>query len=394
MSDIKVIYLVDQELTQRDVMRYGIYEFSHEGVELEVWDCFGIINNKPSDLEFHSIENIKVVAVNDSHDISCNIKKNRKNFFIDLLLRPMAVPLFMGIKSNGGRIVRHKGVQPFSNWKPSFFQRIRFFFVKYKNSKNKLYVIKKIVNRILRLRFDLGVSVDKTSELVDVWMCAGRISADNIVFGKDSHILWTHHYDYDVYLLHGKEADDKGYVLYLDNADFYHPDINLLDYKPQLSFDRFSKSIGKFLSHLSNELNYRVIVAGHPRVKYEHLSKIYSSFEVIQNKTAELVKNSSLVVAMDSTAINYAVLWNKPLIIITTAECQSNNFYNISAIEQALNVQSVNIDHKYDSINFKEYSELSKKCYSVYIDRFIKKNGGTKKTRWNILLDYLNGVSC
>ena len=72
-------------------------------------------------------------------------------------------------------------------------------------------------------------------------------------------------------------------------------------------------------------------------------------------------------------AINYAVLWNKPLIFIMTKEIQKNYFYKMAGIECLFKVKSINIDEDFSRIKLSSHAEISKKSYHDYMNTFYKK---------------------
>ena len=53
-------------------------------------------------------------------------------------------------------------------------------------------------------------------------------------------------------------------------------------------------------------------------------------YEIIYNQTANLIKNSSLVVGHNSTAVSLVVLFKKPYTCITTDELMKNPYFYFS----------------------------------------------------------------
>ena len=56
----------------------------------------------------------------------------------------------------------------------------------------------------------------------------------------------------------------------------------------------------------------------------ENRSKKYS-FPIIRDKTFELIKQASVVVSHDSTALTCAIIMRKPIIMVTTEELYNSN---------------------------------------------------------------------
>lgn len=388
---MKLVFLIDRSLDARYCIRYGFGELIDSQVNLEIWDCAPLISQPSSLLDAQESIKQRVKRLQSRDDVM-ELVSGADVFCVDVLSSNQLEFVVKTIREYGGKIVRHKGVIPFSAWKPTLIERIRYVLVKFRSSKNKLLSLQKILHRLVGLKLDASLSVDRTSRNVDIWMCAGTEAKKKIRLDSGGQMIWTHHYDYDVFLYQGTNPTNGDYVVYLDNADFDHPDIETLDYYPQLTFDKYTEAMRPFLDFVEKNTGYDVVIAGHPRVNEETLDRTYKGRKVYQNRTPELVQSARLVIAMDSTAINYAVLWNKPLVIITTKEAQRNSFFLMAAIEQILAVKPINIDKDYRSVSLMEYGNIPRKIYPDYIDRFIKKSGTEDKNRWLILLDKLQEV--
>ena len=68
----------------------------------------------------------------------------------------------------------------------------------------------------------------------------------------------------------------------------------------------------KFFDYIEHKFHVRIIIAAHPKSNYDAKSDYYQGRTIIKGDTARLVKDSSFVIASQSTAINLAILFNKP----------------------------------------------------------------------------------
>ena len=65
-----------------------------------------------------------------------------------------------------------------------------------------------------------------------------------------------------------------------------------------------------FLDHIENKLKLNVIIAPHPKTKIKDRSSLFGYRKVIGDKTKDLIKNSSLVITRNSTAVSYACYYS------------------------------------------------------------------------------------
>ena len=126
-------------------------------------------------------------------------------------------------------------------------------------------------------------------------------------------------------------------------------------------------------------------IAAHPRANFNSISKVFGGRELLKGETASLVNNSSLVIAHYSYAVNFAVLYRKPLIFITTDEL--NNSFRQPAIE---NISShfkkhpINIDSN-KAIDLKREMIVDSVIYDQYIFNFIKKPKTPERPFWQVV---------
>jgi hypothetical protein len=378
---MNIIFLIDRDFTSNDCFRYGFDELLRLSVDIEIWDL-SILNNvnpavvpesyMPFVKEIQSVESIQIFN-------SCDA------YFVDALSSSKHYKILKTISSNGGSIIRLQYSSLLNAWTPSLLEVIKSKWVNFLNSRNKSVYFLSHIQRLLSKPDD-----EYTYSAKDVCVYTDSFSRETAPSNEVAKIVLSHNPQYDEFLLLGKEASDKGYILYIDNADYYHPDYDVLNTHPAMSFEEFSESIGVFFNYVKHNMECDILVAGHPRVEKKVIEKTYKDVTVIQGNTAELVKGAKMVIAMDSTAINYAILWDKPLIFITTKEIQKNCFYTMAGIEFFFKVKPINIDEDFSRINLISYAELPKKFYLDYINSFIKTKESADKNSWNILVDELS----
>ena len=73
------------------------------------------------------------------------------------------------------------------------------------------------------------------------------------------------------------------------------------------------------LSKIAEALSCDVRIAAHPRSDYKSKPFKYS-LPILKDQTFELIKQASVVVSHGSTALQWAVIMRKPIIMVTTDE--------------------------------------------------------------------------
>ena len=204
--------------------------------------------------------------------------------------------------------------------------------------------------------------------------------------------LWVHALDYDTYLQeqqHFAEEMSEPSAVFLDNGMTSHPDYAHLVRKPIGSPADYYSSLFRMFDQVESRLGLKVVIAGHPRCNYDQLSHIFKSRPVIQDQTASLVRQSSLVLLHCSTAVNFAVLFERPLIFVTTDTIDSTEHgASIQALAKEFGKRPLNVDRKTIFASHQDL-EVLPQIYREYRERYIKTAGSPELPAWQIIADRL-----
>ena len=141
---------------------------------------------------------------------------------------------------------------------------------------------------------------------------------------------------------------------------------------------------------LEEKYAIRMVIAAHPRSNYKSLPDYYQGREIIIGETAALVKRSNLVVLHYSTAINYAIFYEKPLIFITTQSAEQTFVSGyIRTMANLFGKNPIVVDGP-DDFDVDQALEVDLQVYNRYREAYIKKKGTPEKYLWVIFIDYLN----
>ena len=187
------------------------------------------------------------------------------------------------------------------------------------------------------------------------------------------------HFDY---LLLKKEKKDynfkENYFVYLDqNIQFSH-DRKLVNFKS--NFSKFENEINNFLFLLKKKFKTKIIIASHPKRDLSKETILTRNWKMVKGNTSKLVSKSNLVIAHDTMSVNYAVLWSKPLIFLTTDQLEKSNYSDsINNYSRYFNKSKINvskIDINSSKLSKSNLFSIDRSKYSYYKKNFIisKKN--------------------
>jgi len=178
----------------------------------------------------------------------------------------------------------------------------------------------------------------------------------------------------------------------LDSMGPLHPDFVAEGRESEIDLSTYSKMVNSFISKFQLETGQKIIIAAHPRSDLEISKKLYGAAEVFFHKTPELVSRSSAVVSIDgSTAISFAVMWRKPLIILnsTLFDSQSRKFNKL--FSSLLGAIEIDLDSDYLIPKIKG---VDNQLYEQYQHSYIKKPGTPNNLFWEIVTeDIKNGFA-
>lgn len=214
-----------------------------------------------------------------------------------------------------------------------------------------------------------------------------------VYISSKTTVINAHSMDYDRYLEMdlSKPADldmHIKYCVFLDEYYPFHPDYILAGVKPPCSENKYYHALNRFFDYIEKKFNLSVIIAAHPKANYNLHPNAFPNRVVIYGKTNYLVRDAELVIMHDSTAINFSILFKKPILFITTDELKEtanlNNEY-ISEFAEYFGQIPINIDEDYSSLC--AIPNIDKELYDKYKNDYIKMKNTPEKKIWDIFID-------
>src|SRR5262249_53039866 len=104
----------------------------------------------------------------------------------------------------------------------------------------------------------------------------------------------------------------------------------------------------------------------------------------------ELIKGCKVVVCHDSTAIQFAVLYGKPLIFLTTDELAGIlEGRSVEKMAAEFGKSPVNVDRDIRDVNWSKDLCVDAGKYADYRNRYIKTDGSPDIPFWEIVIDQM-----
>tara|TARA_B100000886_G_scaffold205780_1_gene142134 strand:+ start:11152 stop:12261 length:1110 start_codon:yes stop_codon:yes gene_type:complete len=345
----QIIIIFNQPIDERNISRFYLNKIA------KISKNFHIIN-------FHKKSKVKNKFIN-SRLLKINIKSiirlifyNEKGCYIDLSNRSIREIIFLRFLSILGykRITLDVGLIPVQN--------TRFHILK-NNLNNNEYL--KFISNIIT-RFIYKIFYRFILPKVDLAFTSGTKGKFLSKQSGAKKIIEAHNLDYDNFLNIKKKIHKKKYAVYIDQDLSNNEDLK----NDGVKFDnrKFEKKIDIFLNHV-NSTTIKIQVAGSNR---RNLKKNLFKLNTKYFNTDRMIAECKFVIGHNSTALQYAILFDKPILLISTKEIENINqiYKHMLDFKKITGCQLLSIDSKKKNKIF--FKKINKKKYSIYINKYIK----------------------
>lgn len=390
----KIIFLYDNLFCKRDYDRFGIEILEANGFEVLVWELTPIINPNiynniavPDPIEykgynvFSKFSDIRKAILSLGNDC----------FFI--IISEYCPKLYPALRSISRRKIPYcfelSGscvpiLSDYVNAKTELTKdkitllKIIDKFKKINYELLKKYVFLRLPYKLMRLR---------PADFIIAGGAKSNIHLYRVPSASRTKILNIHYYDYDNYISEISKGNiiDQATVVFLDQYVPLHPENLLSGCSSEIKVEEYYPYLRKFFDYLEATFKAKIIIAAHPRAHYDNGEDYFGGRPVIRNKTCELVGKAGLVLAHHSFSMNYAVLFNKPILFLTTEEMQkSKHGTYINLMATILGKTPIFIDRPYN-IDWEKEIIVDYKKYYEYKQNHIKMEGTEELPFWQVV---------
>lgn len=226
---------------------------------------------------------------------------------------------------------------------------------------------------------------------------AGGEKSCNSVFpsAPSTEIVWCHTLDYDLYL---QEVERPGQLnanvgVFLDESVPFHPDDVLRKIPPPATPEAYFPGLLRFFDYLEQTYGVRIVIAAHPCSRYDGASNYFGSRTVVKGKTIEMVRNARFAILHSSTSVNFAVLFKKPCLFLTSHSLNKSYMGpQIRLMASLLGKKPINVDEG-NTLDWKKELQADEAAYRNYRTWYIKKDGSPELPFWRIVADRVGCLS-
>lgn len=381
----KIVFLIDQPLDERNYERFGIQTWIDRGWNIEVWDLTPL--SYPQVWQNYIESGGKLKSFDGYFCMATMTKLKRRyaelekiSYLIDLTgdhFYSIRVKMHL-IKMGAIRCTVSLGSMPMSIKRSDLKGKIDKLL---KNSRAKSckwlleMLLRKLTATLIRPKL-IVVSGNKSIQPV----------------GCTAELIKAHNFDYDIYLRIKNSSDFSagGYVVFIDQNYCFHSDFVCDDTHYPATPENYFPSVSNALRKISDALGIESCIAAHPRSSYQD-HDYFDGVPIKYGATAELIRDCSLVLCHNSTAIQFAVLFEKPIIIATTDELDASVWgASIAGFASVLGKTVINIDRDLDKVDWYKELHVDMEKYDSYRNKYIKTDGSPEKPIWDIVIDYMD----
>lgn len=378
----KIIFLLEGYFSQRDYQRFGIEILRENGFRVEVWDLTPVLYTDYS----------RVYNMPDYHGLSIFDDRQQAYERLSKLTSSDFVVNFISYyfgnlwvysalsKSSASYAVFCANALPVAG---EFRLLTKKEVLKDLFSMKSTRLLKHVYMKI-PFRF-LGV---KPAGLV--FAGGNRCMQYHYPISKDTEVLWIHSLDYDIYLKEkNRPCSGRDIAVFIDEFLPLHHEYAMFKLDPPIEAERYFTILDRFFELVEKRTGYEVVIAECPEANYEDTPDYFRGRKRLKGQTGGLVHESRLVLGHYSTALNFANLFQKPVIFMSCSDFRKKAVeYHIQEMAKWFGKSPIFIDEAQD-INWGSELKISDKHYDDYRNSYIKTEYSQDLPFWQIVANRL-----
>jgi hypothetical protein len=244
------------------------------------------------------------------------------------------------------------------------------------------HVPKKVLGKIRRKSF--------STDLPDVFYRGGQLARGRHP-ALGSEIVDVHSFDFEL----ARTIDTTGLsidpsrIAYLDQNIGFHSDVPGLGLKQPASAQDFYPLINEYFDWLESEHGFQIVICPHPRAEVSSTRERFPGREISQSPTALEVARSVSVLGHVSTSFSFAVIFRKPVTILTTSEL-SRSWYApyISSFVDELAAPAVDLSTRSSWTKpLSAITETQRSLYALYEVNYLNSSFNQTRKLWELIGD-------
>lgn len=303
----KVVIVSSHELDKRIITLFRVEELVQDGFDIEYWNLSAITYGE----HLSSICNsIKTVIINSRKDFANKVRENisKKVLYVMYINYVYKTYYCYRILSRYHADILYciNGVLPRTLSIPS-----KKFTLK--------ILVKGLKNRLALFALKTPLIIPVKYELRTCLKAGHAYKIDN-----QTRSLPYNSTDYENTLISADSSMERPYIVFIDQCLSAHPDRKIAR-NTRFDANLYYRQMSLLFDKLEAKYLCKIVIAAHPASSISYLkTNPFGNRELVIGRTKELVMNSKCVIAHFSTAIYFAVIYYKPLTIISSKDISLN----------------------------------------------------------------------
>ena len=395
MKKKSILFISSLSLDDRNFKRFGIKKLENFGWEVNYFECSKLFRSKnyfkSKGGANASIDHSMVIYPKNYLELISLVKNKNPTIIIDLLGQSFVEIYFMKYLSRNNKIMK-LSLGAFPTYKHSFFNKVQKKF----NETNFLSFIFVDLPKFITFNLFGFKKINYTFELV-----SGK---NSITTNVNTKKLFTHSFDYENFLelksknkdIHKSNAKYSKVLVFLDDGCGRKSDVDAYFRNAEINenFENYYIYTNRLLEYYNKKYNYDIVICTHPKASMK-MSEEKFKFKVVKNSTLDHLVNCDFVFSYSSTAIQYAVLLNKPILFYNyfgnfSPSHKKYYYKETKAFAEELGSEHIILDYYFNKPpRLKDKIDETK--YNEYIENYIKsKKSIDDKSIWEVVSKEIN----
>jgi len=324
MDSLKIVFIPNLPYTYRDHQRFGVEYFYNKGYDVEVLDIHKFfLPGYAQKVAIDYFKFDKYYEMDRENEFLEKISNLTKDDFIFFYLGGNAKLLLSKMRNTtDARFITYVGGSiPITSHPCSIIKKIKM----------KLYNIKK--------------RLEKQLFYTDYYISGCKYDEDMLseYISDNTKIIRSNSRDYNLSLETISFKYHTKYCVFLDTDVIDASDYVLDGNKAHKDIDGYFNKLFKFFNWIKDKFHIDVIIAAHPKTRLFLNKEELDGIKIVHGKSAQLVKGCEFVINEGTTAISYAILFDKPSVFFTMKEISF--FEHTCSFTKVLDKEIINIDN-------------------------------------------------
>lgn len=365
----KVVFVFETSLLENVYERFGHSYFTDAGYQVEYWSVAQIVM-PGKDEDSNSIGK----NISSFKELKKEIDKNSISVIYMLILGHDSFEsnkIRYCIWRKGRRycdFYRNPTLQTVYKISGIYAEKCNYGIHGYKEKiKNRLSV-RKICNRYYQRKISPIYNFISTKSITNI---------NNRLREQENRNVYLQTSDYEEAINVTSEKSDD-IIVFIDQAMTHHREYSLfnIDNPYYGQEEKYYRELTDLFDHVEALYNKKVVIAAHPVSSYT--GEEFDHRLIYYGETAKLIKNAALVITHTSTALNFAIIYKVPFLLVSTDELlvKPSFAYDYQVLECFWGLKVLNISRDEYKALLRQYIYLyNKEKYDEFFELCIKSKG-------------------